>query len=82
MKNNWLEKYNHRKEKALLPKFTAIGDQLNYIRKKFKIKKLETCDSERWAYYEKTYGYHEDSVTGMVFRVDYDTGDIERIKDD
>ena len=83
MKNNWLDKYKRRKRKAGSSEFDALVEQLDYIKKKYKIKKLDFCDSERWIYYEKRYGYHEDSVTGRIFRVDWHTGEIEeQPKDD
>jgi hypothetical protein len=79
---SWLDELQSDIKKRNLVKLNAIENQLDEIKKKFKIKpcKNRTEESERWMYYEKTYGYHEDVISGKKWQVDYDTGEIVELK--
>jgi len=78
---SWLDKLQSDIREGNLCKINAVGNQLKEIKARFRIKRVKnsTEESERWMYYEKTYGYHEDAITGRIWQVDYGTGEINEL---
>ena len=79
---NWIEKFEKEYPSGFEKKLSFIGEFKKKVMKKYKLKDEgnETEKSERWAYYEKTFGYLNDCFTGEIYRLDMDNGSIIKEK--
>jgi hypothetical protein len=77
-KINWIDEHNSNYPSKVEIKLSFIQEFKKKIYKKYKLKEEgnETERSERWCYYQKTFGYLQDGFSGKVYKVDLDTGKI------
>ena len=75
---NWIKKFEKEYKSGLEKKLDFIGEFKKRVMKIFKLKDEgnETEKSERWGYYQKTFGYLNDGFSGKTYRVDLDNGQI------